>query len=72
MRVYHFRLSFSLVFLMISTAGLAAENKVKFAFDQDFPPFTFVHQGQSKGFTVDVLKAALKETNIDLEMVPED
>lgn len=72
MWVYYLRIVLLLVFLMTSTVGPAAENKVKFAFDRDFPPFTFVEQDQVKGYAVDVLKAALEGTDIDLHMVPAD
>lgn len=43
---------------------------VIYAFDQQFPPFSFVQNGEPKGFDIDLMEAALSREDIKLQMRP--
>jgi cytidine deaminase len=49
-----------------------AETTVVYGFDRDFPPFTFIQDGQAQGFDLDILQAALAAQPVKLTLRPGD
>jgi len=59
--------------IMLAWAGpatAAGKREVIYAFDNAFPPFTYVEDGQPKGFEIDVLQQALEGSGFNLIMRP--
>lgn len=58
--------------LVAMAAGQArgADMKTVFAFDRDFPPYSFILKQEPVGFEIDVLKAALERRGFDLKLQP--
>jgi polar amino acid transport system substrate-binding protein len=55
---------------MISSGMCAAAETVRFAFQEDFPPFVDVQGGKTTGLFVDVLRAAADRVGIEIQFVP--
>ncbi len=58
--------------LVVMAAGQArgADMKTVFAFDREFPPYSFIHKQEPVGFEIDVLKAALEHRGFDFKLLP--
>ena len=59
-----------LAVLMGRSLGLCAEKKVVYAFDKNFPPFSFVRNQSPMGFEVEILQTALNNKGIKLVAKP--
>ena len=55
---------------MAPVRAWSADTKTVFAFDREFPPYSFIHKQESVGFEIDVLKAALERRGFSLTMRP--
>jgi polar amino acid transport system substrate-binding protein len=55
---------------MISSGMCAAAETVRFAFQEDFPPFVDVQGGKTTGLFVDVLRAVADRVGIEIQFVP--
>src|SRR5512137_870678 len=65
----HFVSLFCLVLMMSTTA--AAETKTYvYAFDSDYPPYTFMEKGKPTGFDIDVMKAIFQDRDVVIEYKP--
>jgi len=61
---------FLLFFLPAQAAEQKEPEKIVYAFDQNFPPYSFVQNGKASGFDVDLLEAALNRYNVELRYKP--
>jgi glutamine transport system substrate-binding protein len=50
-----------------SAAAVAQDRTVIYAFDKDYPPFTFMENGKPVGFDIEILTAALKDKKVNME-----
>jgi len=57
----------TLMVFMIIVSNVFAE-EIIYSFDKDFPPFTFVKNGQTVGFEIDLAKAILEDSNYELKL----
>lgn len=48
----------------------APANEVRYAFDRDFPPFSFIENEQYTGFDLDLLKAILAKSGLSIRITP--
>lgn len=60
----------ALVLLLATPATCWSADTVTYSFDKAFPPFTFVEDGKSKGFELDILKASLAGSGFKLDLKP--
>lgn len=58
------------MFFLATPRARGADTKTVFAFDREFPPYSFIHKQEPVGFEVDVLKAALERRGFNLAMRP--
>lgn len=59
----------SLLCLVVG-CSFAGKRKVIYAFDKDFPPFSFVDEGKNTGFDLEILKVVLADKNVELVVEP--
>ena len=57
---------FAFISLIFIFSSVHAQTKVRSASEYDYPPLALVINGKARGFSVDLLKAALKTVNIDV------
>lgn len=65
----HFVSLFCLV-LMMSTTAPAETKTYVYAFDSDYPPYTFMEKGKPTGFDIDVMKAIFQDRDVVIEYKP--
>jgi glutamine transport system substrate-binding protein len=62
------------VLILVAVAVVAgcggSERVVRYAFDEDFPPHTFVREGTPQGFDIDVLRAVAADQGFQAELLP--
>ncbi len=56
-----------LALCMLLTAGLAAAETVRVAFNPEYPPFEYVDNGEFAGYDVDLIKAVAAKAGFDVE-----
>lgn len=56
--------------LLAGAVALAAPRDVNYAFDEDYPPYTYLEKGQPTGFDIDILKAVLQGRDAKLVLQP--
>ncbi len=68
-KIYTMMLSMFFLF-QINSGAIAEDKTILYAFDKDYPPFTFMENGKPVGFDIEVLAAALKDKNVNMEYKP--
>lgn len=68
-KIYTMMLSMFFLF-QINSVAIAEDKTIFYAFDKDYPPFTFMENGKPVGFDIEVLAAALKDKNVNMEYKP--
>ena len=58
--------------LCIHNPGDCSAREVVYAFDQDFPPFSYFEDGNASGFDIEVLQAALHGKDFQITFQPMD
>ncbi len=56
--------------LLTGTSATAAPREVVYAFDEDYPPYTYLEEGRPKGFDIDILEAVLRGRDVKLVLKP--
>ena len=56
--------------LLSGTSATAAPREVVYAFDEDYPPYTYLEEGRPRGFDIDVLEAVLQGRDVKLVLKP--
>ena len=68
-KIYTMMLSMFFLF-QINSGAIAEDKTILYAFDKDYPPFTFMKNGKPVGFDIEVLAAAYKDKNVNMEYKP--
>lgn len=56
--------------LFAGTSAAAAPREVVYAFDEDYPPYTYLEQGRPTGFDIEILEAVLRGRDVKLVLKP--
>ena len=70
MKILSYFVSLGCLVWMMSAAALAETKTFIYAFDNDYPPYTFMEKGKPAGFDIDVMKAITKDKDVNIEYKP--
>jgi glutamine transport system substrate-binding protein len=70
MKIFRYlMIPFFLLYIM-SAAALAQTKTYVYAFDHDYPPYTFMEKGKPAGFDIDIMTAIFKGKDVNIEYKP--
>lgn len=70
MKIFNHFVSLFCLVLMMSTTAAAETKTYVYAFDSDYPPYTFMEKGKPTGFDIDVMKAIFQDRDVVIEYKP--